>query len=235
MVMTRLTVLYARYSFLYIMEELMMSANILETRWLSLIRVVSRVLELWVALVSYFTSHPEAEKRGCVKSIKERLCDAVKHYLLFLNFLLPTVNAFNVAFQATSYTTIHLLHLEMRKLTKRILRYFVIADRIDVADVTATMYQDRENKVMDDDLEVGETTRMLALELTEQGMEHVVSAFFEHVRLFYCAFVSTLMKKSPFQSSLLSDLRVIQLKGWDTKTCPMLRFDWLHFFHNHFY
>ena len=40
------------------------------------------------------------------------------------------------------------------------------------------MYQDRENQVMDDDLEVGETTRMLALELMEQGMEHVVSAFF---------------------------------------------------------
>ena len=180
-----------------------------ETRWLSLLRVVSRVLELWPALVSYFTSHPEAEKRGHVKSIKERLCDEVKLYLLFLNFLLPTLNAFNVAFQATSYTTIHLLHPEMRKLTKRILRYIVIADRIDIADVTATKYQDRENLVIDDDLEVGEATRMLALELTEQGMEHVVSAFFKHVRLFYCAFVNTLMKKFPFQSSLLSDLRVL--------------------------
>ena len=71
------------------------------------------------------------------------------------------------------------------------------------------MYQYRENQVMDDDLEVGETTRMLALELTEQGMEHAVSAFFEHAQLFYCAFVSTPMKKFPFQSSLLSDLRVL--------------------------
>ena len=33
-----------------------------ETRWLSLLRVVSRVLELWPALMSYFTSHPEAKK-----------------------------------------------------------------------------------------------------------------------------------------------------------------------------
>ena len=69
-----------------------------ETRWLSLLCVVSRVLELWSVLVSHFTSHPEAEKRGCVKSIKERLCDEVKLYLLFLNFLLPTVNAFNVVY-----------------------------------------------------------------------------------------------------------------------------------------
>ena len=53
-----------------------------------------------------------------MKSIKKRLCDEVRLYLLFLNFLLLTVNAFNVAFrpQAISYTTIHLLHPEMRKL-----------------------------------------------------------------------------------------------------------------------
>ncbi len=109
-----------------------------ETRWLSLLCVVARVLELWPALVSYFTSHPEADKRGRIKSIKERLCDdETKLYLLFLNFLLPTVNAFNVAFQATSYTTIHLLHPEMRKLTKRMIGYFVHADHINVSDITA--------------------------------------------------------------------------------------------------
>ena len=125
-----------------------------ETRCLTLLRVVSRVVELWPALVSYFTSHAYAEKRGRVKSIKERLCDEIKLYMLFLNFLLPTVNAFNVAFQATPYTTIHLLHPEMRKLTKRILRYFIIPDRIDMSDVTATMYQDCENQFKDDDLEV---------------------------------------------------------------------------------
>ena len=44
-----------------------------------------------------------------------------------------------------------------------------------MSDVTAKMYQ---NQLMDDDLDIGETTRMLALELVEQGMEHVVSFFF---------------------------------------------------------
>ena len=80
-----------------------------ETCWLSLLRVITRVLELWSPLVSYFTSHPEVEKQGRVKSIKERMCDEMRLYLLFLQFLLPTMNAFNVAFQATSHTTIHLL------------------------------------------------------------------------------------------------------------------------------
>ena len=35
-----------------------------KTRWLSLLRVTARVLELWPALVSYFTSHADVEKQG---------------------------------------------------------------------------------------------------------------------------------------------------------------------------
>ena len=45
-------------------------------------------------------------------------------------------------------------------------------------------------------------------------MEHVVSSFFYYVRLFYAAFVTTLMKKFPFQSSLLSDLHVLNPTEW---------------------
>ena len=73
-----------------------------ETRWLSLLRVIARVLHLWPALVSYFHSHPDSEKRGQVKTIRSMLTNETKLYLLFLNYLLPTLNAFNIAFQATS-------------------------------------------------------------------------------------------------------------------------------------
>ena len=111
-----------------------------ETRWLSLLRVIGRVLHLWPALVSYFHSHPDAEKRGQVKAIKSMLTDKTKLYLLFLNHLLPTLNAFNIAFQATSFTTIHQLHPEMKRLTKRLLRCFVNMDVIDLNDITKTPY-----------------------------------------------------------------------------------------------
>ena len=149
------------------------------------------------------------EKRGCIQSIKERLCDEVKLYLLFLNFLLPTVNAFNVAFQATSYTTIHLLHPEMRRLTKRILRYFVIADKINTGHVTTTEYRNSENQLTNVEIEVGEDAQQLASDMIKEGMDHVVSAFYDHVRQFYTVFIDTLLKKFPFESSLLSVLRVL--------------------------
>ena len=111
-----------------------------ETRWLSLLRVIVRILEVWPALKSYFKSHAEVDKAGRVMTIKNLMCDETKLYLLFLSFLLPTINAFNVAFQATTYTTIHQLHPEMKKLTKRILRYFVDADIIDVNTMSQKLH-----------------------------------------------------------------------------------------------
>lgn len=173
-----------------------------ETRWLSLLRVVERVLQLWPALVSYFNSHPDAEKRGRIQTIKEQMCEETKLYLLFLNFILPTVNAFNVAFQARSYTTIHLLHPEMKKLTKRILRYFVNLEIINLIDPTQTPYQEDVNHLGDDVIEVGDDTRDLANNLLE-GMGREVDKFFHDVRLFYIKFVSTIFQKFPFNFHIL--------------------------------
>ena len=144
-----------------------------------------------------------------MQTIKSQLCDETKLYLLFLNYLLPTVNAFNVAFQATSYTTIHLLHPEMKKLTKCLLRSFVNMDVIDLTDITKTPYDTAANQLGNDEVEVGEEARNLADSLREEGIEPAVNLFFDHVRLFYSILVKTLIKKFPFTSTFLSDLRIL--------------------------
>ena len=46
-----------------------------ETRWLSLLRVFARILEIWPALKSYFESHPDSEKPGRVRNITIQMCD----------------------------------------------------------------------------------------------------------------------------------------------------------------
>ena len=96
--------------------------------------MIVRVLEIWPALKSYFESHPDSEKPGRVRTITKQMCDKTKLFLLFLSSLLPTINAFSIAFQATNYTTIHQLHPEVNRLTKRILCYFVDGDIIDMDD-----------------------------------------------------------------------------------------------------
>ena len=107
-----------------------------------------------------------------MQTIKNLLCDEVKLYLLFLNHLLPTINAFNVAFQATSYTTIHLLHSEMKRLTKRLLRSFVSMEAIDLNDITKTPYSIAANQLGNDEVEISEEERTLVDSLCE-GMEEV--------------------------------------------------------------
>ena len=163
--------------------------------------------------MSYFQSHADAERPGRVRTINRQLRDETKLYLLFLNYLLPTVNVFNMVFQATNYTTIHLLHAEIVKLTKRIIRGFVKIECIDRADVTVTPYADSDKQVNDDDLEIGQDARVLAVTMVEDVYDREVQAFYGHVRSFYEVFVHTIIKKFPFKSTLLSDLKVLQPTG----------------------
>lgn len=180
-----------------------------QTRWLSLLRVISRMLDLWPALVSYFQSHADSEKEGRVRAISLQLSDETKLYFLFLHSILPTINSFNIAFQATNYTTIHLLHPEIKRLTKRVLRYFVKFDHIQAHDITEVKFTDHANQLKSHDLEIGNDARILAIKMEEEGCVNEVNRFYTHVRIFLSEFVKTIKKKFPFKSTFLSDLRII--------------------------
>lgn len=114
----------------------------------------------------------------------------------------------------------------MRKLTKRILRYFVKPDNIIVDDVTATEYSVSDNQFTDEELGVGEDARQLTNELIEEGMEDIVSAFYRSVHKVYCVFVDTLRKKFPFQFSLLADLMVLNPSERSRQDLRMLSLVW---------
>lgn len=102
-----------------------MSLQILKhcpTRWLSLEKVVNRVLDQLQALKSYFASHDEVERPGKVKNLHERLQDPqTKLALLFLQYVLPFLNAFNTIFQAEE-SKIGCIKGEMQRLLKLFLR-----------------------------------------------------------------------------------------------------------------
>lgn len=102
-----------------------------------------------------------------------------------------------------------MLHPEMKKLTKRLLRCFVNLDIIDLSDITKTPYKTSENQLENDEVDIGEETRTLAERLCEDGMEPEVNSFFDHVRLFYTLLVEKIFQKFPFSSTFLSDLRIL--------------------------
>jgi len=72
------------------------------TRWLSLDKAVTRTLNQYPALVSYFKSHEDNEKPGRVKRVFEQLNSPLTRLTLhFLAFILPAMNDFNKAFQVS--------------------------------------------------------------------------------------------------------------------------------------
>lgn len=71
-----------------------------QTRWLSLEKVVKRVLNQYPALISYFNSHPDNKKPGRVKRCTDMLNNPLtKLTLHFLEYILPVINDFNKLFQ----------------------------------------------------------------------------------------------------------------------------------------
>ena len=76
-----------------------------QTRWLSLVRVIDRVLGQYPALKAYFDSHEDGERPGRVKRIVDRLRDpSTKMTLLFLQFIMPVLTDFNKLFQVCRKT-----------------------------------------------------------------------------------------------------------------------------------
>ena len=119
---------------------------------------VSRTLEQWAALKSYFLS---AEDEVTADTIGEELSSDLNYaYFLFLDTVLPLFTKFNVLFQAEK-TVIHMLYSECQLLFQQFISSYVKAEVIDscitVVDVD---FANNSNHLSQEDIFVGRKTRM---------------------------------------------------------------------------
>lgn len=97
-----------------------------QTRWLSLTRSIKRMLDMWEPLISYLTSHPDIKKTGKVKSVHKILTKPfTQPWMLFLSNVLVIFDKYNMFFQTTKTSTIHVLHSETVRLLKVVLSFFI--------------------------------------------------------------------------------------------------------------
>jgi len=90
------------------------------TRWLSMHQCVSRILEYWVVLISYFRVAVVEDKLLSAENILKSMENSyTKAYLLFLKYVLNILNKFNALFQSRTI----LIH-KISDASENILRVF---------------------------------------------------------------------------------------------------------------
>lgn len=178
------------------------------TRWLSLLKCVDRYLRQYDGLKSYFLSCDEAETVK-VRNIISRLENPLtKPLLLFLSFILPSVDRFNRLFQKSTENTTSQLYNEMNRLVRLYASNFLTSDTILAAnDNLRNLEFAEENQVSNEDLGIGTETWMTIAELEAT---HDTAPFFNAVRAFYVNSTKKMLNKFPFGDTLLKDLSVLQ-------------------------
>ena len=180
------------------------------TRWLSLERCIKRVIDQWPALLAYFDREAEVASgnervQRIAKQLKKPIVRLICH---FVSFALKPLNKFSIAFQ-THASRIGSLQSDVRVLLQGYLSNFIIPEVLTNADdITMIDYLDRNNQVVDDELGVGTSTRLLLCGELEDEVTGTITErhFFSSVRLFYEVSVTKMLAKFPFSDDTLKDL-----------------------------
>ena len=171
-------------------------------------RAINRTLEMWEPLCSYFTSHPDVEKAGKVKTIDQLLSDPLtKVWFSFLSNVLPVFVKFNAYFQTSSTATVHRLYGESKRLLKTILSFFIKSEVIRqyTSDLTKIKYAETANQVLSKELFIGDSTTALIVHLDENE-GHPVRKFYAGVIKFYESFIQKQLKVFDFKSNVICTL-----------------------------
>ena len=195
-----------------------------ETRLLSLRRAISRTLDMWDPLLSYFTSHEEVDKPGKVKTIFTLMNKpSTKLWLCFLSSTLAVFNKFNILFQISSTSTIHKLYGESVRLLSTVLGFFikpdVIRKQLHSDDLTKLKFHDTSTHLSDDEVFIGDSATALSIYLSDNEGE-VLNEFYKGVIQFYERFVQKQLQKFNFKSQLLPILSFLDpANTLDIKQC----------------
>ena len=180
------------------------------TRWLSLLRCVERYIRQLDGLISYFLSCDDQDDPSSkVVSITQRLQhNLTKPLLLFLSYVLPSMNKFNRMFQKSTENTTSILYTESCRLLKLYAANLLKPETITAAgDDLKNLKLERSGQLQDENLGIGAATWRCLAELEEVQDN---TQFFKAVRKFYVETIKKMLKKFPFNDSLMKDLGILQ-------------------------
>jgi hypothetical protein len=166
-----------------------------KTRWLSLEKVVKRVLVQWNALHAYFDKEAESNNAARVLRLNAHFkSHMTKLVLLFLEFALESMTKFNAAFQS-SLPKLPALREEVLRLFRILLKRFLKTEFIKSAVDNFSSIEFTPEKLIDDEyLGIGHKTWAYITEEEDYFARNVKENFFSGVRNFYVATATTMVK-----------------------------------------
>lgn len=183
------------------------------TRWLSLQAVVTRILEKWVALQSYFlVCEVEDDHSDIGTIISQGLTEETRAYFQFMEFILEQTNTVNVLFQSER-PLVHELLVTTRSFLKTVLSNFVKSTVIKTSPLHELSLNDAEILLDVESVYVGPDA-----EVTLSSMTNVeIVAFKTCCRKYYVELCQQVMSRVDLTDPVLRAIENINPKNLDRR------------------
>lgn len=192
-----------------------------QTRLLSVHEVVSKLLENYDVLMSYFAKATLVDRLEAPEAILERLSiPATKLYLMFLDFVLPIFDNLDRHMQS-EFTQIHVLHNAVAMALKTIYECYLNDAYINSTSLKDIKYRDETNFKPLEEMYLGIKVQM---EITNSAVLHDedLRDFRINCLEFLIESVSQIYKRLPFNSHVLESLENLNPKVVLEKNVPSL-------------
>ncbi|XP_061577748.1 zinc finger BED domain-containing protein 5-like [Cololabis saira] len=181
-------------------------------RWLSLERCLTRLLQQYEPLTSYFKSLNEKQPRfrRLVGAFSNPLTEV---YLLFYEATLPAFSTLNLLLQREK-SSIFLLHEEMTKFIRKLCAKFLKLAALQNQGVHDIQYKDPSNQLPGEKLNIGFITRATLNRLLDAGdiTPQQVERFQQAALAFLLRAVEYAMNKLPLRETLLKHAKFVDVQ-----------------------
>lgn len=181
-----------------------------QTRWLSLVAVVDRLLEQWSALTLFFTDCWLNERLVSTELIHNSLNDPfMQLFYMFLSWILPKFTNFNKFFQSEK-VVITTLNEKVREMYKDILLCFLDRDYVTRTELSAISVDRQEKWLRDDQMYLG--IQVMNMVTKPEILRQVPARkdFFHRCRQFLITSAREIKKRYDLDDALLSKIDCIE-------------------------
>lgn len=181
------------------------------TRWLSQLSIIEKLLQHWNALLSSLEEPGVNEKtksREYLLTLMQK--PDVKAYLLFLKYILYYFNSFNAFFQSLE-TRIQLLQPKSLQLLTTICKQFLKPELLrSLKDIQMLEFYKKENQRSINKVHLGMECEKYLAELIAEGRTDVVANVRKDCLQFYVTAAEDICKRLPVHNAFLEKLEVFE-------------------------